>query len=77
MAREQTDPKGMLIVEVALLLPPTDTMYRTLNHGCAPHRTHVLTFECTKDEGQQIIAKIRDANPTFSFPASWTGKDEL
>lgn len=77
MAREQTDPKGTLNIDLTLLLPPTDTMYRTLNHGCTPNNVHVLSLECTKSEAQQIINKVRDSNPTFKFPASWTGQDEL
>ena len=74
-----TAPKGSLTVSVVLAgFDAASDMYRKLNHGLVErHVSFVEGLECTREEADKLVRRLREGNPNATITAGWTGSTNL
>jgi hypothetical protein len=79
MAYESTGPKGSLTVSVELsAFDAASDMYRKLNHGLVVRSVSFIEgLECTKEEAEKLVQRLREGNPNLTLTAGWTGATHL
>lgn len=76
---EVTSPKGTLNVSVSLMaFDAASDMYRKLNHGLVERSVSFIDgLECTKDEAEKLVGRLRQGNPNLTITAGWHGATNL